>query len=218
MKKSILIELRACINVDDYIFGKDCVENRINDYVKGLQSFFDKMGDNTECDIVFVENTYVCEKNLPKEILDVIPEGTFLFVKLKNYYGKINKGSGLIEMWKEYLDQICEYDYFFYYEPRMILEDSSFLQSFLDNPRNYFCVEDNTEFPAVKTGYFGAKVKDLKEYCDSIDLEKFTDDGIHIENSMRSFFEKKDTDFQKDIKYCIRRWYDNFGGFGYGRY
>ena len=218
MKRSILIELRACININDYIFGKDYVENRINDYVNGLQSFFDKLGDNKNCDIVFVENTYDSEKDLPKEILDIIPEGTFLFVKKKNDYGKINKGGGIVEMWKEYLDKISEYDYFFYYEPRMILDDSSFLQSFLDNPRNYFCVEDNTQFAAVKTGYFGVKVKDFLEYCDSIDLEKFVKDGINIENSMRSFFEKKDTDFEKDIKYCVRRWYDNYGGFGYGRY
>ncbi len=140
MKKSILIELRACINIGDYIFGKDYVENRINDYVNGLQSFFDKLGDNKKCDVVFVENTYDSEKDLPKEILDIIPEGTFLFVKKKNDYGKINKGGGIVEMWKEYLDKISEYDYFFYYEPRMILDDSSFLQSFLGNPRNYFCV------------------------------------------------------------------------------
>jgi len=138
MKKSILIELRACINIDDYIFGKDRVENRINDYVSGLKSFFDKLGDNKKYNIVFVENTYDSEKDLPKEILNIIPEGTFLFVKSKNDYGKINKGGGIIEMWKEYLDQISQYDYFFYYEPRMILDDSSFLQSFLDNPRNYF--------------------------------------------------------------------------------
>ena len=218
MKKSILIELRACINIDNYIFGKDYVENRINDYVNGLQSFFDKLGDNEKYDVVFVENTYDSEKDLPKEILDIIPEGTFLFIKKKNDYGKINKGGGIIEMWKEYLDKISEYDYFFYYEPRMILDDPSFLQSFLENPRNYFCIEDNTQFEAVKTGYFGVKVKDFLEYCDSIDLEKFVKDGINIENSMRSFFEKKDTDFEKDIKYCVRRWYDNSGGFGYGRY
>ena len=90
MKKNILIELRACINIDDYIFGKDCVENRINDYVNGLQSFFDKLGNNKKYDVVFVENTCDSEKDLPKEILDIIPEGTFLFVKKKNDYGKIN--------------------------------------------------------------------------------------------------------------------------------
>jgi hypothetical protein len=218
MTKSILIELRACINVSDYIYAKDYVENRIKDYVVGLNSFFEKLDKTKNFDLVFVENTCEDEKDIPKEIYDIIPEGTFLFVKRKNNYGKINKGGGVIEMWKEYLDKISKYDYFFYYEPRMILDDASFLQSFLDNPRNYFCIEDNTQFPAVKTGYFGVEVKDFKEYCDSIDLEKFVQDGINIENSMRSFFENKNTEFEKDIKYCIRRWYDSSGECGYGRY
>ncbi len=218
MKKSILIELRAAINVNDYVFGKDYIESRINDYINGLESFFNKLGDNDNCDVVFVENTCESEENLPDEIFDAIKEGTLLYVKKKNDYGKINKGGGDIELWKEYLDKISEYEYFFHYEPRMILEDSSFLQSFLNNPRNYFCVEDNTPFPAVKTGYFGVEVKDFIEYCNSIDLENFVEYGVNIENSMRSFFENKNTDFEKDIKYCIRRWYDNSGSSGYAKY
>lgn len=218
MKKSILIELRASIDVSDYMYGKDFIQNRINDYVSGLNSFFEKLDKSKNCDVVFVENTFKSEEKLPKEVLSAIPEGTFLFVKQKNDYGKINKGGGIIEMWKEYLDKISGYEYFFYYEPRMILDDSTFLQSFLDNPRNYFCVEDNTPFPAVKTGYFGVEVNDLIEYCESINLDQFVKDGINIENSMRIFFEKKDTDFEKDIKYSIRRWYNESGGFGYERY
>ena len=218
MTNSILIELRACINVSDYIYGKDSIENRIKDYVAGLNSFFEKLDKTKNLDFIFVENTCENEKDIPKEIYDIIPEGTFLFVKRKNNYGKFNKGAGVIEMWKEYLDKISKYDYFFYYEPRMILDDASFLQSFLDNPRNYFSIEDNTQFPAVKTGYFGVKVKDFVEYCDSINLEKFVQDGINIENSMRSFFENKNTHFEKDNKYCIRRWYGSSGECGYARY
>jgi len=106
MKKSILIELRAAINVSDYIFGKDYVESRITDYVNGLESFFTQLGDNNNCDIVFVENTCKSEEELPEEILNAIKEGTFLYVKKKNDYGKINKGGGDIEMWKEYLEYI----------------------------------------------------------------------------------------------------------------
>jgi hypothetical protein len=218
MNKSILIELRAAINVDDYIFAKDCVENRINDYVSGLKSFFEKLDFTKNCDIVFVENTCEDENHLPKEIIDAIPEGIFMYVKKKNDYGKINKGGGIIEMWKDYLDKISEYNYFFYYEPRMILDDESFLQSFLNNPRNYFCEDYDPQRPAVKTGYFGVCVKDFIEYCNSIDLEKFVENGINIENSMRSFFENKNTEFQKDVKYCIRRWYDAHGNSGYARY
>lgn len=218
MKKSILIELRASVNIDDFVFGKDLLENRIDDYINGLKSFFNKFENDERCDIIFVENTCDSENSLPKEITKEIPANTRLFVKRKNDYGKINKGGGLIEMWKEYLDEISNYEYFFHYEPRMILDDSSFLKSFLSNPRNYFCIEDNPSVLTVKTGYFGAMVDDFMEYCNSIDLEEFVGQGICIEENMRTFFESKDTDFQEDIKYCIRRWYDNYGFSGYGKY
>ena len=216
MTKSILIELRASIFVD----GQDCIKSRINDYCKGLKSFFDKV-DTKECDVVFVENTCENEDSVPQEIMHFIPEGTFLYVKEKNDYGKYNKGGGDIDMWKDYIEQISEYDYFFHYEPRMILDDPSFIQSFLDNPRNLFCYEDNPHVSTVKTGYFGVRVSDFKEYVDSINLDKFVNfegGGIAIESSMRNFWETKDTNFQPDIKYCTRRWYDKNYGSGYSKY
>ena len=221
MKKSILIELRAAVAIDDYVQKKDYVQSRIDDYSRGLKIFFNKI-DTSKCDVVFVENTCKDEDQLPQQILDSIPKGTFLFVKKKNDYGKYNNGGGDIEMWKEYQEQIREYDYFFHYEPRMILDDASMIESFLKNPRNLFCIEDNTAFPCVKTGYFGVKVSDFMEYLDSIDLDEFAPpppkDGVNIENSMRDFWETRDTDFQSDIKYCTRRWYDATFGSGYSKY
>ena len=220
MKKSILIELRASVVIDDYVQKKDYVESRISDYSKGLESFFNKV-DTSNCDVVFVENSCDDEDSLPQQILDSIPKGTFLYVKKKNDYGRYNNGGGIIEMWKEYKEQIGEYYYFFYYEPRMILDDASMIQSFLDNPRNLFCYEDNPHVSTVKTGYFGSKVSDLVEYIDSIDLDKFVNfegGGIAIESSMRDFWETKETDFQPDIKYCTRRWYDENYGSGYSKY
>ena len=60
------------------------------------------------------------------------------------------------------------------------------------------------------------------EYLDSIDLDKFAPpppkDGVNIENSMRDFWETKETDFQPDIKYCTRRWYDATFGNGHSKY
>ena len=220
MTKSILIELRAAIFVDEYVQKKDYVQSRINDYCQGLKTFFDKV-DTSKCDVVFVENTCKNEDYIPQQLLEFIPEGTFLYVKNKNKYGKYNNGGGDIEMWKDYMEQISQYDYFFHYEPRMILNDASFVQSFLNNPRNLFCFEDNPNVSTVKTGYFGVKVLDFKEYVDSIDLDKFVNfegGGVAIESSMRDFWETKNTDFQPDIKYCTRRWYDKNYGSGYSNY
>ena len=217
----ILIELRAAVDVSDYKYGNDYVQSRIDDYTRGLKIFFDKV-DTSKCDVVFVENTCESEDDLPQEIKDEIPAGTFMCVKHKNDYGRYNNGGGDIEMWKEYQEKISEYDYFFHYEPRMTLDDASMIESFLNNPRNIFCVEDNTMFPCVKTGYFGVKVSDFMEYLDGINLDEFAppppNDGVNIENSMRDFWETKDTDFQPDIKYCTRRWYNEGYGSGYSKY
>ena len=89
MKKSILIELRASVAIDDYVQKKDYVESRISDYSRGLESFFNKV-DTSNCDVVFVENTCEDEDQLPQQILDSIPKGTFLFVTKKNVYGIYN--------------------------------------------------------------------------------------------------------------------------------
>jgi len=218
MKKHILIELRAAVCVDEFKHGNDYMKDRINDYVIGLNSFFNQLDRSKDCDVVFVEN--ICEgpEDLPQEVQNAIPEGTFMYVKKKNDYGKYNKGGGDIELWKDYLEQICEYEYFFHYEPRMRLDDPAFLQSFLETPRNLFCLEDNPHVPTVKTGYFGVKVSDFKEYVEGIDLDKFVGESTSIEQSMRSFFETKVTDFEPDVKYCTRRWYNEGYGSGYSKY
>ena len=53
MKKSILIELRAAVAIDDYVQKKDYVQSRIDDYSRGLEIFFNKI-DTSKCDVVFV--------------------------------------------------------------------------------------------------------------------------------------------------------------------
>ena len=52
----------------------------------------------------------------------------------------ITQGAGDIELWKDYSEILEDYDYFFHYELRMLLKDSSFIKSFIDNPRNCFCL------------------------------------------------------------------------------
>ena len=124
-------------------------------------------------------------------------------MKQKNDYGKYNKGAGDIEMWKDYSEILEEYDYFFHYEPRMLLKDSSFINSFMENPRNYFCLAGDNQ---VKTGYFGVNVKDFKEFYSQVDLDHMVSNFVSIEYMMFDFFENKETEFEKDKHYCL--WHD----------
>ena len=48
-----------------------------------LNSFFNQLDRSKNCDVVFVEN--ICEgpEDLPQEVQNAIPEGTFMYVRRK---------------------------------------------------------------------------------------------------------------------------------------
>ena len=168
MKKNILIELRSALNVSTNTFlPLSHGDKRTQQYIDGLKEFFKYEKYYDSCDIVFVDNTLDSSDDIPTQIRKCLSDDTFLYVKNKNDYGKFNKGAGDIEMWKEYSEILGEYEYFFHYEPRLILKDFSFIQSFLDNPRNYFTLSRSDQ---VRTGYFGVSVKDFYEFYDQINL------------------------------------------------
>lgn len=204
----ILFELRTALDVKNSLVPVSVGGKRLNQYIKGIGLIVDKLfnhQDKSKFDVVLVDNTLVNQDYIPPEILDIIPENCFFYVKEKNDYGIYNKGAGDIELWNDYSEIMSNYDYFFHYEPRLELISFDFIQSFLDNPRNYFCLAGSNQ---VKTGYFGAKVKDFKEFCQSIDIEYMVSHSISIEYIMFDFFKKKETEFidQKNV-YCI--WHDS---------
>lgn len=199
-----LIELRSAINVSGNNFlPLSHGDKRKQQYIDGIKAFSEYYDEYKHCDIVLVDNTLDNEDQVPGEIRDVLPEEAFLYVKVRNDYGRYNKGSGMIEMWREYSDILTTYDYVFYYEPRLLLQDFSFTRSFLENPRNYFSLAREDQ---VKTGYFGAEVKDLSEFYNQVDLDHMVSNSISIENMMFSFFKEKNTEFIKDACYCL--WHD----------
>lgn len=200
----ILIELRTAINVGGNNFLPLSHGNqRTQQYIDGLKSFKQYSNQFEHCDVVLVDNTLESEDQVPQEIKDALPEEAFLYVKHQNNYGRYNKGAGDIEMWKDYSDILTTYDYFFHHEPRMLLQDFSFMESFLHNPRNYFSLALQDQ---VKTGYFGVNVKDFYEFYSPIDLDEMVRNFISIENIMFSFFKEKNAEFITDASYCL--WHD----------
>ena len=213
MKNKILIELRSAINVSSNTFLQLCHgDKRIQQYIDGLNGFFKYENYFNKCDIVFVDNTLDSNDDIPIQIRECLSDDTFLYVKNKNSYGKFNKGAGIVEMWKDYSDILTTYDYIFYYEPRLILEDFSFIKSFLDNPRNCFTLCGDEQ---VRTGYFGACVKDLYEFYSQINLDYMVQNFISLEDIMFHFFKQKNTEF-KNATYCL--WHDVAYGDKYVKY
>ena len=206
MRNKILIELRAAIDVSGNTSIPLCHgDRRTQQYVDGLKEFFKYKNYFNKCDIVFVDNTLESIDDIPVQIRECLSDDTFLYVKNKNDYGKFNKGAGDIEMWKEYSKILEGYEYFFHYEPRLLLKDFSFIQSFLDNPRNYFTLSRDDQ---VRTGYFGVSVKDFYEFYDPINLKDMINNSISIEDIMFDFFNNKNTEFDNN-SYC--RWHDAHG-------
>ena len=202
--EKILIELRTALNVSGNTFlPLSHGDKRRKQYIDGISAFSEYYERYKHCDVVLIDNTLESEDQVPKDIRDVLPEESFLYVKLKNDYGKVNKGSGIIEMWKDYSEILTTYEYLFYYEPRLLLKDFSFMKSFLDNPRNYFSLAREDQ---VKTGYFGANVKDLYEFYSQVDLDHMASNFISLENMMFSFFKEKSTEFIENAHYCL--WHD----------
>ena len=113
---------------------------------------------------------------------------------------------------KEYSEILEGYEYFFHYEPRLILKDFSFIQSFLDNPRNCFTLCRDEQ---VRTGYFGACVEDLYEFYSQINLDYMVQNFISLEDIMFHFFKQKNTEF-KNATYCL--WHDVASGDKYVKY
>ena len=203
MKKNILIELRSALNVSTNTFLPLSHGNkRTQQYIDGLKEFFKYEKYYDSCDIVFVDNTFESSDDIPTQIRECLSDDTFLYVKDKNDYGKFNKGAGDIEMWKEYSEILETYDYFFHYEPRLILKDFSFIKSFLDHPRNCFTIGGNEQ---VRTGYFGTCVKDFYEFYSQVNLKDMVNNFISIEDIMFQFFNQRDAEFSNST-YCL--WHD----------
>ena len=108
-------------------------EERIQHYVNGFHKFFEysHLLNEHNVDIIVFDNTIDKTDNLPQELIDVIPNNVKIINDHVNQYGYINKGAGLIEMWKYLRDTIQEYDYLIHFEPRQLLIDFSFIDFFL---------------------------------------------------------------------------------------
>lgn len=162
---------------------------RIQQYVKGLQKFFEYTDilKKHDIDIVLVDNNI--SDSFPSEILNVLPPNTNTITFKNNRYGKINKGSGLIEKWLHCKELIKDYDWLIHFEPRQILLDFSFIETFLKNPCNLFTwggIVGRKDDSHVYTGIFTIKSETLLQYIDTIYLPHFKE---CIEYSIFRFLE-----------------------------
>ena len=104
----------------------------------------------------------------------------------------MNKGAGMLDSLKLNREIVTDYDLIFYFEPRLLLQSTDFIDEFL-NGKNMFSFESDKR---VKTGYFGSNSKDLNDFIDSCSVTEILNGNLHIELLMYQFYEQRNTRFE----------------------
>ncbi len=203
MKKLLLLNTSIVVNKN--IFSKDPIKleygkNRIESYIKGFEalkkvSIFD-IFDN----IHLLDNTVNNKRDLPKKLTNLLPQKTEYFCSKDNELGRKNKGAGMLDGLQKHAENINNFNKVFYFEPRLVINDSSFTKTFLSSDKNYFSMESEKR---VKTGYFGSRVVDLITFLESISALTLVQENLHIELLMYDFYKDKETEF---ITKNISKW------------
>jgi hypothetical protein len=192
---NILVELRTAINTTVSQARVSKYDARVTEYVDGIEAFFSKEipFQKNGADIYVSDNT-VSELNpADHRFVESIPLGVSKSFFDKNHYGVRNKGAGLIEAWKHNAEKISGYDWILYFEPRLILKKTDFIESFLSNPRNLFTIGENKN--SFNTGLFGISSKTLLEYSNSVNLDEMVENNISIEDDIYRFFKEKNIQY-----------------------
>ena len=180
---NILFQLLISSNVDAEDKTMSHGENRILQYVTGLLALF-KYGEklqNKNVKIYLRDNTIQKGRVINKKILAVVPDYVNITTCFKNFYGSKNKGAGMINQWKNYKNEISCHDWHIHYEPRQLLLNFDFFESFLERPRNLFYIHNKENNPHFWTGLFAIRTTDFLPFLKSVDLDIMVSRKISLE-------------------------------------
>ena len=165
---------------------------RYTQYYNGIKKIYELNKDNL-IDIYICDNSnfFNYESELKTYIID---HSTInIIANVPNVYGKINKGSGLIENWIHNINILNKYEWIIHFEPRQLLISNQFIESVLKVKRNLFTYggadnwRDSNSYAHFNTGLFCIKRELLIEYIFSINLKTFNES---IEYSIFNFIKK----------------------------
>jgi len=145
-------------------------EERIQQYLDGFSKFFEYPGLQ-KFDILVTDNTITEDCPLDKRLQDLISSYKCRTVLCDNNHGKQNKGAGVLEQWRYCRDIILEYDWIIPFEPRQLLLNFDFFDSFFEAPRNLFHQDTgHAGAPCFWTGLFAASSGVLIDFVDNSSL------------------------------------------------
>ncbi len=159
---SILLLIQSSYFIyTDEVFQKKR-EKQIDKALRSLAHYNDFFIES-KIDIVLVDNT--CDK-LPDTVTDLLPNNMKV-ISMNNNQGQVNKGVGIISVWKDLRDIINKYDWIIHFESRLCLKNVSFFERFMRNKQIYFTKEPNFHKNKMYfTGLFSIKSATLFKYID----------------------------------------------------
>ena len=177
----------------------DVLKSRETWICNGLRSLTHINDIMKEFDCVYIDNTVNDESELPKEIVDLIPENCErIYDTNLNHYGKRNSGAANIEMISSIEGGLHHYDWYIHHEPRTVLRHGRMFEEFIENPTNYFRVGSptNKDECSFWTGTYFIHTKDLLQYLESVDLEVMCQDSISVEYDLYKFIDSNNIEYR----------------------
>tara|TARA_X000001036_G_C20616234_1_gene781094 strand:- start:308 stop:952 length:645 start_codon:yes stop_codon:yes gene_type:complete len=194
--KNILL-LNSSLIIKKPVFNKDDIKieygkSRLKSYHDGFLKINENNLFNKFDKTILIDNTISKINQIPSEILNLLPKNIEFLLHKNNELGRRNKGAGMLSSLSKNKKKFVDSELIFYFEPRLLLQTSQFIERFLMEKVNYFSMESEKR---VKTGYFGSTSKDLLEFIDSHSPLKIADNNLHIELLMYDFYNSKKTNF-----------------------
>jgi hypothetical protein len=203
MENKIVCLLCCCL----YPKNKHSTNNneRIEQYVEGLSKFFEFVKDGyTNIDFYIIDNSITNDKQIPDNIIKILPNNIKIIAHSNNIYGAINKGGGLIENWLYAKEVLKKYDWLIHFEPRQHLKSFYFIDNFLKSPKNLFTFGGYDHF---NTGLFCIKIIDLEKFLSLVNLNHMIQHSICIEHMIYDFFVSNNIEYHTLDKFDLI-WFD----------
>lgn len=211
MKICIFMPTTFIIDKQSYLFKTNQLESdnvRIKQYENGINKVCE-LNKKYNFDIYIADNGFDFENKIK-----ILPNINIL-KNNPNKYGKINKGAGIIEIWNNNIEIIKQYDYIIHFEPRQLLIDNYFIDSFMKNPRTLFTYNHNTTANRhFNTGLFSCKTKELSKFISDNKPDFLVKRKLSIEYVLYNFYETNKIEYDTLDKMNLI-WYDTCGNKSY---
>lgn len=184
---SICIFMPTTIEIDtsSYLYKVNQLTDtstRVQQYLKGIKQIYDLNKDKNINIIISDNSNYFNNNSIIKEYLETT--SIKIIKDVPNNYGKINKGSGVVENWLCNSKILSNYKWIIHFEPRQLLKSNYLIDNFLQNPRNLFTINVNVRH--FNTGLFAIKSELLLKYINNYNIN--TTNLKSIEDDLYQYF------------------------------